>query len=279
MGAAATAGGVLSDTVRRQCADVLLAAYDDRRTLPPLTSVHPGMTVDDAYAVQLAQVGEWQRAGRRLVGFKVGLTSEAMRAALGVHEPDFGHLFADMGAPDGGDLPAERLLQARAEPEIAFVLGRDLPTVGVTAADVLGATAAVAPALEIIDSRITDWRIALADTVADNGSSGMFVLGPHRPPAGIDLPGLRCELLEDGEVVDAGVGAAVMGDPAEAVAWLANELGRRGATLAAGQVVLSGSCTAAHALVPGRRVEARFDGLGSASVRAPAAAPARAGVR
>jgi len=249
---------------RQQVAHDLLEAYRGSPVAPP-TAQHPHMTIDDAYAVQLAQATRWQQDGRRIVGFKVGLTSAAMRRALGVDEPDFGHLFDNMSVPDRAELPFQSLLQPRAEPEIAFVLSEPLAGPGVTATDVRVATLAVAPALEIIDSRITEWRITLADTVADNGSSGLFVLGPQRPLTGLDLPSLHCELLLDGTVVDSGTGAAVLGDPAEAVAWLANELGRRGTTLSAGQVVLSGSCTAAYPIGAGQRIEARFDKLGSTS--------------
>lgn len=249
---------------REQISRDLLEAYRVGPVAPP-TARYPGMTVDDAYAVQLAQAARWKQEGRQVVGYKVGLTSAAMRRALGVDEPDFGHLFDGMSVPDRGALPSAGLLQPRAEPEIAFVLADSLAGPGVSAADVRAATLAVAPALEIIDSRITDWRITLADTVADNGSSGRFVLGPQHPLTGLDLPALGCELLLDGNVVDSGAGAAVLGDPAEAVAWLANELGRRGTTLLAGQVVLSGSCTAAHPITPGQRIEARFDQLGSTS--------------
>jgi 2-keto-4-pentenoate hydratase len=254
---------------RQQVTRDLLEAYRSGPVAPP-TAQHPHMSVDDAYEVQRAQASRWQQDGRRIVGFKVGLTSAAMRRALGVDEPDFGHLFDDMSVPDRGWLPSRGLLQPRAEPEIAFVLSKPLAGPGATAADVRAATLAVAPALEIIDSRITDWRITLADTVADNGSSGLFVLGPQRPLSGLDLPSLGCELLLDGTVVDSGEGAAVLGDPAEAVAWLANELGRRGITLSAGQVILSGSCTAAHPIGAGQRIEARFDQLGSTSATVPA---------
>jgi len=258
-------------------ARVLLAAYDSGPTEPP-SDQHDDMTVDDGYAIQRAQVTHQQQAGRRVVGFKVGLTSAAMRRALGVDQPDFGHLLEDMAIADGGQLPAGRLLQPRAEPEIAFVLADTLAGPGVTASDVRAATATVAPALEIIDSRIAGWRITLADTVADNGSSGLFVLGPHRPLAGLDLGGLRCALLRDGEVLETGQGSAVLGDPAEAVAWLANELGRRGTTLTASQVILSGSCTAAYPIQPGQTVQAHFDILGSATATMQPL-PAEVGVR
>jgi len=252
---------------REQVTHDLLDAYRGGPVDPP-TARHPDMTVEDAYAVQRAQATVWQQAGRRVVGFKVGLTSAAMRRALGVDEPDFGHLLDSMLVQDHAVMPFQGLLQPRAEPEIAFVLSEPLAGPGVTAAEVRAATLAVAPALEIIDSRITGWHITLADTVADNGSSGLFVLGPQRPLTGLDLPSLRCELLLDGTVVDSGTGAAVLGDPAEAVAWLANELGRRGTTLSAGQMILSGSCTAAYPIAAGQRIEARFDTLGSANTTA-----------
>lgn len=262
---------------RQQVAADLLEAYRGVTVAPP-TAQFPDMSLGDAYSVQLTQVARWQQDDRRVVGFKVGLTSQAMRRALGVDEPDFGHLLHDMAVPDGGELPSHRLLQPRAEPEVAFVLASPLQGPGVTAAHVRAATETVAPALEIIDSRVTDWRITLSDTVADNGSSGLFVLGQQRPLDGLDLPALTCELLCDGDVLDSGLGSAVLGDPAEAVAWLANELGRRGTPLAAGQVILSGSCTAAHPILPGQRIEARFDTLGSTSVTV-SALPVRTGVR
>ena len=250
----------MSDTDLDAIAADLRAAYRTREPLPPLTARYPGLTVDDAYRIQLKQAEIRDSA---VVGYKIGLTSAAMREQLGVHEPDYGHLFADMTRGADSPVVAADFLQPRAEPEIALVLGADLTGPGLSVADLLGATAYALPAIEIIDSRIADWRITLVDTIADNASSGGFVLGGTPVPVTRDLALLGCVLRKNGRIAQTGAGAAVMGSPLVAATWLANTLTARGARLAAGQVILTGSITAAVPVRAGDAVTATIDQLGS----------------
>jgi 2-keto-4-pentenoate hydratase len=249
-----------------EAAALLAAAERDRVPVPPLTGRWPDLTIDDGYAIQRHNVARRVAAGARVVGHKVGLTSAAMQEMLGVGEPDFGHLLDDMVV--AGEAEAAAYLAPRAEIEIAFVLRSALTGPGVTAADVLAATDHVRAAIEIIDSRIADWRIALVDTVADNASSAGVVLGERRvAPAGLDLAAVEGRLRLGGTLVERGPGAAVLGHPAVAVAWLANTLGVRGVALEAGHVVLPGACTRAVPVAPGDVVVGDFDGLGAVEVR------------
>jgi 2-keto-4-pentenoate hydratase len=246
-----------------QVADALLAAYASRIPIPPLTETYGALSIDDAYAIQLRQVQAWLASGRRVLGRKVGLTSAAMQRQLGVTQPDFGHLLDDMFYLPDTPVQAGRFLQPRVEPEVAFVLRRDLAGPGVTAADVIAATEFVRPALEIIDSRIAGWRIGIVDTIADNASSGGVVLGDPARLADVDLIGGGCQLFRNGELAGRGVGGAVLGSPTNSVAWLANVLGERDSGLRAGQVVLPGSITASIPFHPGDVVSAVFAGLGT----------------
>jgi 2-keto-4-pentenoate hydratase len=244
-------------------ADGLLGAYTGG-PVPPLTATHPGLTVDDAYAVQLRQVEIRTKAGAGIIGFKVGLTSAVMRQQLGVDQPDYGHLFTDMLHAADAPITTSGYLQPRAEPEIALVLARPLRGPGLSVADVLAATAYAVPAIEIIDSRIAEWRIGLVDTIADNASSGGLVLGGTLTPvAGLDLSLVGCVLRHNGRIAHTGAGAAVLGSPLQAAAWLANTLGARGVELAAGHVILTGSVTAAVPVTAGDSLTATFDRLGS----------------
>jgi 2-keto-4-pentenoate hydratase len=247
-------------------AATLREAYATRAPIAPLTDSHDGLSLDDAYTIQLIQIRQRVVAGATVIGFKVGLTSEAMRRQLGVHEPDFGHLLSDMA--HDGSVPIRRYLQPRAEPEVALVLGKPLQDKGLTADDIAAATAYAVPAIEVIDSRIADWRIGLVDTVADNASSGGFVLG--RFPLlldGLDPATVRCVFEHNGSTVATGVGAAVLGSPLNAAAWLANELTGRGVQLATGHILLTGSVTAAVPVGPGDTVTATFDHLGAVTAR------------
>jgi 2-keto-4-pentenoate hydratase len=255
-----------ADSVEK-AAGALLGAYASRTPLPPLTASYPHMSVADAYAVQLAQVAAWTAAGRLVKGHKVGLTSAAMQRQLGVDQPDFGHLLDSMFIPDGGVADIGRFLQPRVEPEIALVLGRPLAGPGVTVAEAIAAVDFVLPALEIIDSRIADWKITLADTIADNASSGGVVLGT-RPVRldGLDLALAGCLFYVNGELNATGAGGAVLGSPVNALVWLANTLGERGVALRAGHVVLPGSVTAAVPVSAGISVTARFGGVGSVNI-------------
>jgi len=202
-----------------------------------------------------------------VVGYKVGLTSAVMQAQIGVDEPDYGFVTDEMVFLENAAVPVVRFLQPRVEPEIAFVLGRDVAG-PVTVAELLGAVEYVVPALEIIDSRVADWKIGLVDTVADNASSGAVVLGSRPTHLGEqDLRLAGCNLFVNGALVGTGAGGAVLGSPLTAALWLVNTLGARGVTMRAGQVVLSGSVTASVPVAAGDTVSARIAGLGTVTTR------------
>ena len=250
-----------------EAAAALRGAYESGVPVAPLTARYPGLTVDDAYAIQQAQVAAWTAEGAVIKGHKVGLSSAAMQQQLGVDQPDFGVLTDAMFLAEGATADHGQFLQPKAEPEIAFVLGRPLRGPGVTVASALAAVDFVLPALEIIDSRIADWKIGLADTVADNASSGAAVLGsrPVKPDA-LDLSLTGCLLHRNGRLAGTGAGGAVLGSPVNALVWLANTLGQRGVALEAGHVILPGSVCAAIPFGPGDTVSATFDRLGSVSI-------------
>ncbi|TKK91561.1 2-keto-4-pentenoate hydratase [Herbidospora galbida] len=249
----------------RRAAQILRDAYDTGTPCPPLRGdLLPEGDVATAYAVQQAQVERWTAEGRRPVGAKIGLTNPVVQKALGVFQPDFGVLFADMAVPDGAEVAPGRVLQPRVEAEIAFVLGADLPHEQVTVVDVVRATDHLLPAIEIVGSRVANWDISIVDTVADNASSGLFVLGTSpRRVADVDLRLCGAVLEHDGEPVSVGAGAACLGNPAHAVAWLAGTLTRAGRPLRAGDVVLSGALGPMVPVTPGAAYEARISGLGS----------------
>lgn len=257
----------MTDEELRQWSAALETARRTTTPIAPLTDSVPDLTVADAYEIGRAGIATRVAAGARVVGHKIGLTSKAVQEQLGVSSPDYGALLDDMAVPSGGTIPAGTLIAPRVELEFAFHLGADLGADGVTAADVLAATDAVQPAIEIVDSRIADWRITLADTVADNASSGAFVLGGERVAiADVDLPAAEAVLSADGEVVERGRADAVLGDPVRAVVWLANALGALGTTLAAGDVVLSGACTRMYAAAPGNAFRGDFGPFGAVEV-------------
>jgi 2-keto-4-pentenoate hydratase len=246
----------------------LLEAEGKRAPIAPLTTTHPDLKIDAAYQIQLAGVKTRLAAGRRVIGKKIGLTSKAMQDLLGVGEPDYGHLLDDMLVIEGQPCRRDGLLQPKVEGEVAFVMKRRLAGPGVHMADVLRATAGVMPALEIVDSRIRDWKIKLVDTVADNASSARFVLGSRLLPAEtFDLRLIGMCLEKNGLVVNSGAGVAVWGHPAAAVAWLANKLAEFGSALEEGEIVLSGAVTAAVDVGPGDVVQAHFDRLGSVTAK------------
>ncbi|MEW5932780.1 MAG: fumarylacetoacetate hydrolase family protein [Bacillota bacterium] len=233
----------------------------------PLTERFPDFGVGEAYAAQKHLLEMKLREGARLVGRKVGLTSRPMQDLLGVNEPDYGFLLDRMVVPPGDEISCSLLIQPRVEGEIAFVLDCGLEGPGVTVAQVLRATWAVVTAIEVIDSRIRDWRIRLPDTVADNASSARVVLGGVMLPAqSVDLELAGMVLRKNGRVAATGAGAAVLGHPAAAVAWLANKLAEFGERLEAGQVVLPGALAAAVPVGPGDVVEVAVQGLGAVHV-------------
>lgn len=247
-----------------EASELLLGAYSSRVPVEPLTEKFTGLTLEDAYQIQLLQVGQRTAAGARILGHKVGLTSAVMQRQMNVDQPDYGHLLDDMFYAEHLPIPASAFLQPRVEPEVAFVLCRDLRGPGVTTAEAVAAVDFVLPALEIIDSRIRDWKIGLLDTIADNASSGGVVLGSTPRRLGeIDLRLSGCVLRRRGEVAGTGAGGAVLGSPLTSLAWLANTVGARGVVLRAGHVVLPGSITASVAVADGDVFTATFAGLGS----------------
>jgi 2-oxopent-4-enoate hydratase len=252
----------------RSMADELYAAERERRQIAPLSS-RAAISPEDAYAIQLENVNRRIGAGERVVGKKVGLTAKVIQQMLKVDQPDYGHLFETMQIADGAACRAGELLQPRVEPEIAIVLKRSLQGPGLTDLDILAATEAVVPALEIVDSRIENWKITFADTVADNGSSARFVLGKKRtPPTEIDLRTAGAILSKNGRITGTGAGAAVLGaNPLRAVAWLANTLCGAGLELGAGEVILPGALCGMVPVAAGDTVEADFGPLGTVSVR------------
>jgi 2-keto-4-pentenoate hydratase len=234
--------------------------------VPPLRDgLEPG-DIDGAYAVQTINTRFWEAQGRRIVGRKAGLTAKAVQQQLGVDQPDFGVLFDDMRIADGGTLDPARCLQPKAEAEIAFVLGSDIPDPNATPETVASAIASVHAAIEIVDSRIRDWTIAFADTVADNGSSAYFVLAEEgRPLPGLDIYTAGMVMEINGEIVSLGAGAAALGHPLNAAAWLARTLAARGEPLKAGDVLLAGALGPMVTLTPGDHVRTLIGGIGICS--------------
>jgi len=255
---------MLSVQTRDELAADLAQAERSKVPMAPLTDAHPYIDVVDAYEIQLINIRQRVAEGARVVGHKVGLSSKAMQQMMGVDEPDYGHLLDEMQVFEDTPVPAARYLYPRVEVEVGFILADDLPGGGCTEDDVLAATAAFAPAIELIDSRITDWKIKLCDTIADNASSAGFVLGTQRvPPGNIDITSIDAVLTRNGEVVAKGRSDAVLGNPVTAVAWLARKVESFGVRLHAGDIVLPGSCTRAIDGRPGDHFLAEFDGLGS----------------
>jgi 2-keto-4-pentenoate hydratase len=249
---------VLTTEQRQELADRLQVAEAKREPIPPLIEAYPDLDATDAYEIQLLNIRR-RLPDAPIVGHKVGLSSKAMQQMMGVDEPDYGHLLEDMRVEDGGTVPAGRYCYPRVEVEVGFLLGEDLPGEGCTEADVIAGTEAVMPSIELIDSRIRDWRISLADTIADNASSAGFVLGGARlDPRQVDLRTIDAVLVRNGEEVAEGRSDAVLGDPVIAVAWLARKVADFGVRLRAGNVILPGSCTRAIDARPGDHFTATF---------------------
>jgi 2-keto-4-pentenoate hydratase len=250
--------------VREKIAAELWQAEVSATAIDRPTDSHPELDVVDAYEIQLINIRKRLDAGAKVAGHKVGLASEAMQKMMGVDEPDYGHLLADMEVFEDRPVTAGRYLYPRVEVEVAFILADDLPGAGCTEDDVLAATAAFAPSIELIDTRITDWKIKLCDTIADNASSAGWVLGPERlSPKDIDIEGIDAVLKRNGEIVAEGRSDAVLGNPVTAVAWLARRIDQFGVRLKAGDIVLPGACMHAVDARPGDDFVADFVGLGS----------------
>jgi 2-keto-4-pentenoate hydratase len=255
---------MLSAATRDELAAGLARAERSREPIPPLTAAHPDMDVVDAYEIQLINIRQRVSEGARVLGHKVGLSSLAMQQMMGVDEPDYGHLLDDMQVFEDTPVKAGKYLYPRVEVEVGFILAEDLPGAGCTEDDVLAATEALVPSIELIDTRITDWKIALCDTIADNASSAGFVLGAARvAPAALDVTAIDAVLTRNGEVVAEGRSDAVLGNPVTAVAWLARKVESFGVRLRKGDIVLPGSCTRAIDAHAGDEFVADFTGLGS----------------
>lgn len=254
--------------LQHDLADELWEADRSAKPIAPLTERHPDLVLSDAYAIQTVNITRRTEAGQRIIGRKVGLTSRPMQEMLGVDEPDFGVLTDEMLVEDGDAIDLGRLVQPRVEAEIAFVMGQDLTGPGVTTARALIAIAGALPSIEIVDSRVADWKIKLVDTVADNASSGLLVTGGRvRPVAELDLRTLGVLISRNGEIIDSGAGAAALGNPARCVAWLANKLEEFGEGLKAGDIVLPGAVHKMVPVAPGDVFRAEFAHLGAVTAR------------
>lgn len=248
--------------------DELYDALVAGKTITPFTERGLPIDIDDAYGIQLRMIERRLAQGERIIGKKIGVTSRAVQTMLNVNQPDFGQLLSGMLYHDGDAIPVHQLIQPRAEGEIAFVLKRDLIGPGITAADVLAATEGVMACFEIVDSRIHNWQIKIQDTVADNASCGVFVLGDQLiAPQDVDLALAGMVLEKNGEIIATGAGAATLGHPVNAMVWLANTLGQRGIALKAGEVILSGSLAALIPVQAGDNLRVSIGGIGSCSVR------------
>ena len=259
--------GLTQEQIRKE-AQELRKAEREKMTLRPLTERYPNIEPPEAYRIQLALIEMKKANGAKVVGKKIGLTSKAMQKMLSVDQPDYGHILDNMVLQDSAVFTVRELIQPKIEPEIAFILDENLKGPGVTPIQVLAATRFVVPALEIIDSRIEGWKIRLCDTIADNASSARVVLGGS--PKRIDQVNLKLVgmvLEKNGEIIQTGAGAAVLGHPAAAVAWLANAVGEFGVSLEAGEIIMPGALCAAADVSAGDLVQASFDGLGTVSVR------------
>lgn len=258
-------GVVISQSDLERASQRLLEAASTGKPCPPLRHDLPDADVDDAYAIQQEVLARQSADGARVIGRKIGLTSPVVQQQMGVDQPDFGVLLAGTAFGDSETIPSAALIQPRIEAEVAFVLGHDLDSTQVSTADVIRATEFVVAAIEVVDSRIEGWDISIVDTIADNASSGVFVLGgaPRRLTEIEDLRDATMRLHADGEELSTGRGAHCLGHPLNAVTWLANEVGRRGAPLRAGEIVLSGSLGTLVPVEVGRTYEATISGLGS----------------
>ncbi|MDL2272867.1 2-keto-4-pentenoate hydratase [Desulfovibrio sp. OttesenSCG-928-I05] len=245
-------------------AQALCDAEKSSLTIEKLSVAYPGITVEDAYKIQLEAVKLKEKQGQVIVGKKIGLTNLVMQKAMGITEPDYGHVMdANMAAQDV-PLSMSTLVRPSIEAEIAFVLGRDIKGPGITAATVMAAAEGILASFEIVDCRFHDSKIALADTIADNASCGRIILGSRMIPLeGIDLRTIGLVLEKNGTIIDMGVSAAVLGSPAASVAWLANKIASFGVYLKAGEVIMSGSFTNIHPISAGDNFTAHFGGVGS----------------
>ncbi len=259
---------MLDENKIQEFGDELYSALTGATAVEPLTEREPDMTIEDAYKISLRLLDRRLEAGEKVIGKKIGVTSRAVQNMLQVHQPDFGFLTDRMVTGNGDEIAVDQMIQPRAEGEIAFILKKDLAGPGVTNADVLAATEAVMPCFEIVDSRIRDWKIKIQDTVADNASCGVFVLGDNAvDPSKVELSTVGMVVEKNGVIISTGAGAAALGSPVNCVTWLANTLGQFGISLKAGEVILSGSLVPLEPVQAGDFMRVEIGGIGSASVR------------
>jgi 2-keto-4-pentenoate hydratase len=255
---------MLTVATRDELAADLAQAERSGQPIAPLTTANPDIDVVDAYEIQLINIRQRVAEGARVVGHKVGLSSKVMQQMMGVDEPDYGHLLDDMQVFEDTPVKAGKFLYPRVEVEVGFILAADLPGAECTEDDVLAATEALVPSIELIDTRIKDWQIKLCDTIADNASSAGFVLGAARvSPADVDVKAIDAKLTRNGELIAEGRSDAVLGNPVTAVAWLSRKVESFGVRLKKGDIVLPGSCTFAVDANPGDEFVADFAGLGA----------------
>ena len=260
----------MDEALIHRLGDELFAALRACRTVEPLSTRYPDIQVEDAYQISLHMLQRRLADGEHVIGKKIGVTSKVVQEMLGVFQPDFGFLTSTMQVANGHTLSLQRdgLIKPRAEAEIAFMIKADLQGPGVTLEDVLAATDWVAPCFEIVDSRIRDWKIKIGDTVSDNASCGVFVIGDtHIDPYALDLAQAAMVMRKNGEIVARGLGSAVQGHPAQAVAWLANTLGAYGIPFKAGEIILSGSLSPLFPVAPGDRFWMEIVGMGECKLQ------------
>ena len=248
--------------------DELFTALSERKTLAPLTTRIPDITIEDAYGISQTMINNRIQRGETIIGKKIGVSSKVVQEMLDVHQPDFGFLTNKMHYSNGEDMPiSQELIQPKAEGELAFMLKKDLVGPGVTTNDVLNATEYVMPCSEIVDSRIENWKIRIQDTVADNASCGLFVVGDQKvDPKSLDLAKPKMVVTKNGEFLSEGYGSAALGNPLICVAWLANTLGQFDVPLKAGEIVLSGSWVPLEPVVAGDSMSLDIEGIGGVSV-------------
>jgi 2-keto-4-pentenoate hydratase len=248
----------------KQLAERLRAAHDSGVATEPLRDELPAGDLAAAYAVQKVNTQYWVRKGRRLIGRKIGLTSKSVQKQLGVDQPDYGMLFADMAMCDGEEVPLSRVLQPKVEGEVALVLERDLKKKDISITELISAVAYALPAIEIVGSRVANWNIKIQDTIADNASSGLFVLGNEpKKLDGLDLRMCGMVMERRGDQVSVGAGVACLGNPLNAALWLARTMVEVGAPLKAGDVIMSGALGPMASVAPGDVIDVRISGLGS----------------
>lgn len=259
---------MLDSTRLTALGDALFEALQSGQPTAKISALEPDSDIEDAYRIQLRMLERRIAAGDQVIGKKIGLTSRAIQDALGVYQPDFGQLTAQMHYEDGATIDLGTLMQPRLEGELAFRLKEDLIGPGITTTDVIRATEYVTPCFEIVDTRFQDWQIKIQDTVADNASCGVFVLGAAKAdPRDLDLSLAGMVIQKNGEVVATGAGAAVQGSPVMAVAWLANTLGRLGIPLKAGEIILSGAQAPLLTVEDGDHFTCEIAGVGSCDIR------------